>query len=1028
MLVPIWRTPHAASARKLPSVRVTSLRAALLAAVLLPCATPPAPAIAQALNFRQYTGADGLPQAQVMGLHQDREGYIWFATYGGLTRYDGGRFRTYSREDGLASNSVYDITEDAEGRLYLATDGGVCIREQGSFSCRGRAAGLLSDVVRNVALDPGGGIWAGTLSGLSYIHGDTVRNFTPADGLPAEWVVGVVADSAGRAWIATQGGLVRHERGRIVADPGDPLSSAPISFVARSGGGVLVGTHGRLFLKRGDVTIPIADGAIPASMTPLDAATAADGTIWVATRQGALRIRDGEVRRFTRATGLATERLNRVMLDREGSVWFGTENGASKHVPGAFSTYTTDEGLPHPFVRAMALGEDGRVWLGTRDGVVYEDGGRFTRVHLPDVPNQRVYSLARAPHEGMFIGTRLGLVWYRNGRTTLYGEKDGIPGQAIMSMVADGRGGMILGTERGLARWRDGRIEPLGPPELSSAGVMSLARDSRGRIWLGRATGGPVILDGDSITVLDAARGGSDQSVWDMREDARGRMWVGTNGDGVLLVDGDSVLRMGTRDGLASPFIWQVVVDSRGDSWLFGNQGLDRVSGGRITHYGRGDGLRELEGTATAAVEDREGNLWFGTAEGAMRYAPALDVRSSQASPATIEEVAVEGAPLDLPRAGRGAAPRLGQGTIRITFSSPTFRDEGAVRFRYRLVGSSHQWSAPVTDRSVTFAGLAPGSYRFEVVAADGNVEGVAPAAFAFIVAPHFWQSWWFQALVALALVACASTIPALRARGLERERRRLEALVAAHTRELADRNLRLERSNNDLEYFAYIASHDLQEPLRKIQAFSDRVGSRYADRLDDQGRDYLGRMSNAAARMQQLIDALLTLSRVSTRPRASEPVELADIVREVVGDLEVRIQSVSGRVEVGPLPRTVGDHVQLRQLFQNLIGNALKFHREGEPPVVHVDATRAADGATEIRVRDEGIGFDPTDAERIFLPFQRLHGRSAYEGTGIGLTICQKIVERHGGSIRAESAPGAGTSFVVILPIHDATRVLHAA
>ncbi len=1001
---------------------------ALLSLALTAVAATTSTAAAQMLNFRQYTGAEGMPQAQVIGIHQDRDGYLWFATYGGLTRFDGGEFRTLTKEDGLTSNSVFDITEDADGRLYIATDGGLCIRADARFTCRGLAGGLISDVTRNVSLDSAGGVWVGALLGLSHVTGDSVRNFTSADGLPADRIIRVVTDSAGKVWVATSAGLVSYDGRKLVSDPADPLSTAGVQFIARAGSGLLIGAEGRLFLRDGDVTTELAVGDIPAGTVFTAGTVGADGSIWAGTRTGALHIHAGGVDRVTTATGLLHDMVNQVITDREGNVWFGTEKGASKHVPGPFRTYTTDNGLPDAFMRAIAQDENGRMWIGTRNGVAIREAGKFSKLKLPpSLLETRVYSLARAPQGGMLIGHRHGLIWYRNGQFSVYGEAEGIPGEVVFSLLDDGRGGVVIGTERGLARWQDGRISPLGPPELSAGGIISLARDSRGRIWLGRVTGGVAVMEGDSIRVIGPDMGGSDQTVWDMRESADGTMWVGTNGDGVLRIKGDSVRRMTVRDGLASNFIWQVLVDSRGDTWLFGNLGIDRISGDKLTHYGRGNGLVALEGTATAAFEDPQGDLWFGTGDGVVRYTPGMDVEPAITPPAWIEETTFDGEPIRLENAGE--APRLGSGAIRFRFSSPTFRDETAVRFRYRLVGSSDSWSVPVAERSITFASLGPGSYRFEVVAVNGTLQSDTPAVFAFSIAPLIWQRWWFQVLVILALAGAAATLPVLRARALERERRRLERLVAMHTRQLADKNLRLERSNGDLEYFAYIASHDLQEPLRKIQAFSDRVTTRYADRLDDQGRDYLGRMSNAAARMQLLIDALLGLSRVSSKKLASEPVELKSVVQEVLGDLEIRIQSSGGRVEVDDLPATEGDAVQLRQLFQNLIGNALKFSRPGEAPLVQVSAVLLeAEGMIQIRVKDNGVGFESKDAERIFLPFQRLHGRAQYEGTGIGLTICQKIVERHGGAIRAESAPGAGTSFFITLPIHERTGVRHAA
>ena len=237
----------------------------------------------------------------------------------------------------------------------------------------------------------------------------------------------------------------------------------------------------------------------------------------------------------------------------------------------------------------------------------------------------------------------------------------------------------------------------------------------------------------------------------------------------------------------------------------------------------------------------------------------------------------------------------------------------------------------------------------------------------------------------------------------------------------------KLAQSNRELEDFAFIASHDLQEPLRKIQTFGDRVKDKWGDRLGEEGRDYLVRMQNAATRMQALILALLTYSRVTTRPEPFSRVALTPLVQEVVSDLAARIEATGARVEVGELPVIESSPLQMRQLFQNLLSNSLKYRSE-EKPVIRVSANTVDDPArgkkdpdgqwVKILVKDNGIGFDEKYLDRIFLPFQRLHGRSQYEGTGMGLAICRKTVERHGGTITAKSAPGKGATFIVTLPL----------
>jgi PAS domain S-box-containing protein len=242
-------------------------------------------------------------------------------------------------------------------------------------------------------------------------------------------------------------------------------------------------------------------------------------------------------------------------------------------------------------------------------------------------------------------------------------------------------------------------------------------------------------------------------------------------------------------------------------------------------------------------------------------------------------------------------------------------------------------------------------------------------------------------------------------------DRRRAEAVLARQARELV-------RSNADLQQFATIAAHDLQEPLRKIQIFGEQLESECGEALGDEGRDHLERMRNSAGRMQSLISDLLALARIGTADQL------------VVSDLEVRIEQVGGRLHVGELPTIEANPPQMRQLLQNLIDNALKFHRPDAAPVVKIHGELLSVQKGRLRgnspvakscrviVEDSGIGFDEKYLDRIFEPFQRLVRRDQHEGTGIGLAICSKIVQRHGGEISAKSTPGQGSTFIVTLPV----------
>ena len=313
---------------------------------------------------------------------------------------------------------------------------------------------------------------------------------------------------------------------------------------------------------------------------------------------------------------------------------------------------------------------------------------------------------------------------------------------------------------------------------------------------------------------------------------------------------------------------------------------------------------------------------------------------------------------------------------------------------------------------------LSNSSWRIVLAAPDGPL-------FASVSGFREWLPWLiFAAFAAVALVALVLGRRVLQsaASDLSQANARLESVnqeLGESNEQLERRATELARSNAELEQFASIASHDLQEPLRKIRTFTEQLTTVESERLSERGRDYLKRTNAAAERMQALIQGLLQFSRVTTQARPFGLVDLNEITAEALDDLSVEVERSGATVHVGDLPAIYADALQMRQLIQNLLSNAIKFHREGVAPEVRVQA-EADPGKVVLTVQDNGIGFEPQYSGRIFRVFERLHGRLEYPGTGIGLALCRKIVERHGGAIVAEGALGAGATFTVVLPIRE--------
>jgi len=274
------------------------------------------------------------------------------------------------------------------------------------------------------------------------------------------------------------------------------------------------------------------------------------------------------------------------------------------------------------------------------------------------------------------------------------------------------------------------------------------------------------------------------------------------------------------------------------------------------------------------------------------------------------------------------------------------------------------------------------------IISSDGSVHGTFALTFTKAKAPTDIE---LEIIRSSAHIACLA---------IERKRQEENLLIYA----------------KELEDFSSIASHDLQEPLRKIVSFGDRLHSRIPD-SDEQSRDYLQRMQSAALRMRNLIDDLLQFSRINSIKKSIRVTDLNEVVKNVLEDLETRIKETQGKININHLPVIEADPVQMHQLFLNLIGNALKFHREGVSPVVNLNTTCDGNGQCVITVEDNGIGIEDKHVDKVFKPFERLHGRSTYEGTGIGLTICNKIVSRHGGTISVKRHSTDGVTFNIVLP-----------
>jgi len=777
------------SSRPLPSPRACRRALPWVVLALLACGSACAQVSDELRSFRHFSIADGLPQSQVYALAQDEAGYLWVGTLAGLARYNGRTFRQYTSTDGLVGNQVEALAPAGDDRIWVGTTAGLC-RVGPRIECLDAFNERQIRALRVHA----GRLWVGTDAGL-------IRR--AADGsLEVELDEPVSALHAldGTLYAAVADGLVALDadgRRRRLA------RGLSVTVLRDVGGQLFVGTRQGLFRADGDRLVAVDRGLPTATISEL--AVDRDGSLLVATFRGLYRLVAPATpdARLQRIRGLASEIVRSLIIDREGVLWVGLDTGLDKLAPSRFLGFDQRSGLLADFVRAIAVDGRGRLWLGSREGlqIVPLNGGRpdfsgARRITSADgLPNERIYAIALIDDDQAWLATNAGVLRWHAGRGVVdrLDRADGLPSDQARSLRRDARGGLWIGTADGVVRYVDGRIRAPRAQRLREAYPINIRVDPAGRVWFATVDQGLLILqpDGELTRLGDAARFGR-RAAWDLwPAPDGGAMWVGTNGDGLLKVAPDGrVLRQVTRaNGLINDFVWSVMVDPEGAVWAYTTRGLSRVTGGVVVNYDQGDGLLHPEGISTAVARTGGGYLWFASVGGLMRFDASATAPRRAPPPVRIERVDVDGKRIE-------PGARLGPEGFEITFgyAALSFVGENNLRYRYRLAGLGSNWSETAAYRPITYAGLDPGDYVFEVMAASAGGEWSAPARFAFGVAPPLWQRPGFVLLVAVGLGVLILLGVRVHERGLRHRADALACEVAERTRDLEVANAELRR------------------------------------------------------------------------------------------------------------------------------------------------------------------------------------------------------------------------------------------
>ena len=1004
-----------------------------------------------------------LRKSHIMCLYEDRQGMLWVGTNnGGLSlldrKTDG--FRHYREmigdQPGLSQRTITSLYEDRQGNFWVGTFWKLNLLDRKTGKVIQYAhdpsdpQSLSNDGILCMLEDRHNQLWIGTTNGLNIMDRKTKkfkRFFSTNDStsISDNNIRTIYEDSLGRLWVGTSRGLnlYDHKTGKFkrylqdYVHPGGPGDNE-INTIADAGKGRLwIGTKNTLDLFdviKNNFTHFRSDANQPTSLNKNANVTAmlrADGILWVGTYQGGINKYD--------------EQLSFFDIRRNNPQdW---------------------ESLSFNIITSFAERADGKIWIGTGGGALNlwdRQTNKFLRYNPDPLPNRLSTWSVLSLHQGkkyLWIGTYGSGVDRFDEETQTFTNipKGDHPNQlnneAVYAILEDRSGKLWLGTNGGGVNLLDpvsGIVTKYlhNPDDKNTVGgnfIRCFLEDSKGNIWIG-STGGVSVFKPSTKSFSHYNQTNSQlesDMVFSFYEDNKGNIWIGTLGGGLNKLDAitGKIYVYSTFDGLPDNTINSIVADGNGFLWISTNNGLTRFDPvkNQFRNHGLDNGIQSFEFSQGAGIKTSNGDILFGGINGFNLIQPNLLIENKNVTPVVItgfrlmnkEVIPGENAPLQYNiLETKEITLAHNQSFFTFEFAALGFTAPGKNSYAYMLEGFDDNWIYSGTNRRATYTNLSPGKYVFRVKAANNDgLWNETETKILITIRPPYWQTWWFRLLAISLLAASVIFFYRSRVRVMKNQKKLLELQVQERTESLAamtreekkarqeadEANKELEHKNKELEQFAYVASHDLQEPLRTISSFVELLQVQYRGKLDERSDKYLSYITQASDRMKVLINDLLEYSRLG-RKKERAKVDCQALVKELMVDLARVITESKAEISIGELPVIQAYPSELKQVFQNLIVNAIKFSRKDQLPKIEINAYKK-ENHWEFSVKDNGIGIDPQHSDRIFIIFQRLHTRNEYEGSGIGLSNCRKIIEMHKGRIWVESKPGVGSTFCFTIP-----------
>jgi signal transduction histidine kinase/ligand-binding sensor domain-containing protein/DNA-binding response OmpR family regulator len=1016
---------------------------------------PPIPALPLRIkdgaigNFQYLDMDQGMSHDNVFSMFEDSRGYLWFGTFGGVSRYDGKSFLHYTQKEGLMdyANGVYSILEDRHGNLWFGTISGVSRYDGESFIY------YRGNLVRFILEDSRGRLWFGTNIGVSLFDGDSFTQFTEQEGLIGDYILFILEDQRGHLWFHTTKGVCRFD-GESFFHHGmeEGIRSYPVSGIAEDSQGRLwFGSENGVSCFDGENYIRYTEqeGFGGKYLRPM--LEDSRGDLWLnpdPATSGVIRFDGANFFHYTEKEGLSSNNVSCILEDSQGNLWFGTRGGVTRFDGRSFAHYSQNESLS---TRVWPILEDsqGNLWIGAREGVNCFDGKNF--IHYTEengLINSAPYSFLEDSRGNLWIGTQTGGVSRFDGTSFIhYTKNEGLSDNWVWSIREDSRGHFWFATNTGISRYDGESFTHY--TDLTNLVVLSIEKDSLGHLWFGTNGGGVSRFDGTSFIHYTKNEGLSDNWVWSIWRDSRGNLWFGTQAGGVNRFDGTSFIHFTDKVGLSNNQARTALEDKLRRVWVSTKTGVDMllpVSGlapsatnlgvedYQFFTFGKADGLKRIIFNAKSVCLDRKNRIWWGNDQGLTMLdlntfrLPAepprvrlshmevneeyidfrrLDDTSYRNSIIFGESLSQSFNSVAIPFYNYPSHLKLPHDLNHLTFhfSAIDWAAPHKIQYSYLLEGLDKNWRSLSSENKADYRNLPHGVYTFRLKAIGAAQVWSEPFEYTFTIRPPWWRTWWANFLYGLTITS----------------------LLYALFRFLLNRNLRLAeiRRLKELDRFKTKLytniTHEFRTPLTVINGMVEQIRENPRRRLDE-GLEMIRRNSDNLLR---LVNQMLSMHKLEA---GVLPVRMAqgDVIHYLkyivesfhsfAGSKDIAIHFLADEEEF----RMDYDPEKLLSIASNLLSNAVKFTPAGGEVFFSVSTTREDAERLIIRMQDTGTGIAPEDLPFIFDRFYQADDGATRqgEGTGIGLALTRELVKLLNGEIEVESRPGQGTEFTVSLPV----------